>query len=307
MDNRKGVAVHHVKGSSLAGILVFICLGCVLLAFIGPCVSGPSRSSRTVQRDVYNVQVAQLDPAADGLDLQAVGQLVKNAKDGEDLERMINTADINNIDLNSDGNVDYIKVEEYGAGDNRGFSLYTEFEAGEEQEIATIDIAKDETEEHEIEIHGNQHVYGQNHYYRSRFGVGDAILLGWLFSSHRPYYSPWGYGSYPGYYRNYAHVPTGSYRSRVSSRASGSGFTSASSSSIANKAASPKSTANSSKIKAPLKNPTASQRSFQARSTSRAAGKGGFGRRTSTSPRSSSSSSVRRSSSSRSSGRSGGK
>lgn len=303
------------RGNSLAGILVLVCVGFVLLAFIGPCVSGHSRSSRPVQRDVYNVQVAQLDPAADGLDLQAVGQLVKDAKDGEDLERMINTSDINNIDLNSDGNVDYIKVQEYGSGDNRGFSLFTEFEAGEEQEIATIDIAKGENEEYEIEIQGNQHVYGQNHYYRSRFGVGDAILLGYLFSAHRPYYSPWGYGSYPGSYRPYARVPTGSYRSRVGNRASASGFTSASSSSIANKAASPKSTANSSKIRAPLKNPTASQRSFQARSSSQAAGSGGFGRPASTSPRPSfsspvrrsSSSSVRRSSSSRSSGRRGGK
>lgn len=298
MDNR---------GYSVAGVLIFICVASVLLASMGPCASGPSRSSRTVQRDVYNVQVAQLDPAADGLDLQAVGQLVKDAKDGEDLERMINTPDINNIDLNSDGNVDYIKVQEYGSGDNRGFSLYTEFEAGEEQEIATIDIAKGETEEYEIEIQGNQHIYGQNYYYRSRFGLGDALLLGYLFSAHRPYYSPWGYGSYPGSYRSYARVPTGSYRSRVGSRASGSGFTSASSSSIANKTASPKSTAISSKIRAPLKNPTTSQRSFQARASSQAAGSGGFGRRASTSPRVSSSRSVRRSSSSRSSGRIGGK
>ena len=293
-----------MHGGGIARLIVTFSIVAVVGSLIFGTVFGGSK--KTIRQDSYNVQVTQATPAAEGLDLQAVGALVKDAKDGEDLEKKINVPEINNMDLNLDGNVDYIKVQEYGSGDNRGFSLTTEFEAGEEQEIATIDIAKTGSEEVDVEVHGNEQIYGRNHYYRSRFGIGDMLIMGWLFSSHSRYGSPYGYGRYPGYYSPYRGVAPAVYQSRVGSRASSSGFNSAQSSSISSKATSPNAGKSSAKVKAPLRNPTASQRSFQARSASKVTKSGAFGRRAaSAAPRRAAS--VRTSSYGRSGGSRGGK
>jgi hypothetical protein len=288
--------MNNLGKSSLADCLVVACVAFVVLGIAIPfalAVIGGGRG------DSYNVQVTQGTAAAEGLDLQAVGAMVTKAESAEDLEEMINTPDINNIDLDADGVVDYIEVDEYGSGDTRGFSLTTEFEAGEVQEIATIDIAK-VGDEADVEIHGNEQVYGHNRYYRSHFGLTDALLIGYLFSSHRPYSSPWGYNSYPRGYQRPPTTSTDHYNRRASAASSGTSFAAAQQSSLTNKASSPNSGKSSSKIKAPLRNPTASQKTFQARSTSKPKASGGFGR-------SKSSSSVRQSSMSRSGTRSGGK
>ncbi len=287
-------------------IVIFSLIVMVLLVVVGGVFGGSKKTVQPIQQDQYTVQVTQSTVAADGLNLQAVGALVKDAKDAEDLERKINESGINNMDLNLDGNVDYIKVQEYGEGDNRGFSLYTEFEAGEEQEIATIDIAKTGSEEVEVEVHGNEQIYGRNYYHRSHFGIGDMIFMSWLFSSRSPYYSPWGYGHYPGYYSSHRTVSPAAYQQRIGGRASSSGFNSARSSNISSKATSPNAGKSSGKVKASLKNPTASQKSFQARSSTAPARTGGFGKRT-TASSSRSSPSVRGSSGGRSGGSRGGK
>jgi hypothetical protein len=287
-------------------IVLFSLVVLVLLVVVGGVFGGSKKTLQPIQRDQYTVQVTQSTVAADGLNLQAVGALVKDAKDAEDLERKINESEINNMDLNLDGNVDYIKVYEYGEGDNRGFSLYTEFEAGEEQEIATIDIAKTGSEEVEVEVHGNEQIYGRNYYHRSHFGIGDMIFMSWLYSSRSPYHSPWGYQRYPGYYSSYRTVSPAAYQQRIGGRASSSGFNSAQSSNIASKATSPNAGKSSGKVKASLKNPTASQKSFQARSSTTPARSGGFGKRT-TASTSRSSPSVRGSSGGRSGGSRGGK
>ena len=127
--------------------------------------------ARKVQR--YNVDVQTTVSAADGLDLQAVGDLLKRAKDAEQLEKLLNDSGegINNLDLDENGEADYIQVDEYGSGDNRGFSLTVETSAGEEQEVATIEIEKSGSDA-DVQIHGNSQIYGHNHYYRQRFGFG---------------------------------------------------------------------------------------------------------------------------------------
>lgn len=91
----------------------------------------------------------------DNLNLQALGELVKTSKNAQDIEDKLNTAgSINNLDLDGDGSVDYIKVTEYGDGNNRGFSFTIELAGGEKQEIATIDIEKGESNAN-MNIQGN--------------------------------------------------------------------------------------------------------------------------------------------------------
>ena len=249
--------------------------------------------------DEYNVEVTQMVDADEGLDLKAVGEVLKKAKDAEEFEKLLNSADsrVNNLDLNADGKVDYIKVTEFGSDKVRGFSLTTELGPGEVQEIATIKIEKLGEQEAEVEYHGSPAIYGRNHYYHSSWspGFGTGLMLGYLFAPRRHYASPWGWGRYPPHYRSYATIPASSYRGRW--RGYSKSYTPSSYSRVGSDLRSPNAGRNARNVKARLKNPTSSQRSFQSRTASRSRRSGGFGR----------SSSVRRSSWGRSSFSFGGK
>ncbi len=248
-----------------------------------------SCSSSSRYGDTYNVSVQQIAgaDAASGLDLQAVGALVKQAKTGEEFERLLNTPSVgvNNLDLDEDGAVDYIKVTEYGSGNVKGFSLTVDLAPGETQEVATIEIEKTSDGRANVQTYGNRHIYGANHYYHSSFGITDFILLSWLFNSNRPYYSsPWGYNSYPSYYGRYRPSSYDSYRQRTRNVTSSSTWSSSKTSTISSTTTSPNAGKTATNIKAPLKSPTTSQKSFQARNPSKTVRSGGFGRTSSSSP-----------------------
>ncbi len=282
----------------------------MLLVLLSICNKRDRQTSvRSAAPDQYNVNVQTIVSAAEGLNLAAVGDLLKQAKDAETFERLLNSADngVNNLDLNEDGVVDYIHVTEYGDERIKGFSLTTQPSPGETQEVATIEIEKVGSDA-QVQIKGNEQIYGRDHYYHSHFGLTDMLILGWLFRPHPMYMSPWGYGSYPSYYSRPATRPYGDYQSRV--RRSGSSFTSSTRSRVSSSVKSPHAGKAATSIKAPLKNPTASQKQFQARNPSKQVKSGGFGRSTrrSTTSRSTTtrSTSVRRSAPSRSRSFSGG-
>jgi hypothetical protein len=244
------------------------------------------RSSGPRYGDV-NIQ-AMAATAADGLDLKAVGELVKQARDAEELEKLLNKPDsVNNLDLNEDNKVDYIHVTEYGDDRAKGFSLTVQPEPGETQEIATIDIEK-EGEKAKVEVRGQEQIYGHNNYHHYSSPLTSFLLMSYLFSPHRMFFSPWRYGYYPGGYGAYRPVPAAAYRSRAGNIARSSTAQKSSASSMRNKVTSPNKGKSAGKgIRAPLKNPTRSQKSFQSRNPSRYAKSAtGFGRSSTSSRRS---------------------
>ncbi len=244
------------------------------------------RSSGPRYGDV-NIQ-AMATTAAEGLDLKAVGELVKQARNGEEFEKLLNkSGGVNNLDLNEDNKVDYIHVTEYGNDRAKGFSLTVQPEPGETQEVATIDIEK-EGERANVEVQGQEQIYGHNHYHHYSSPLTSFLLMSYLFSPHRMFFSPWGYGRYPGGYGAYRPVPAAAYRSRAGNMARSSTSQKNSASRISNKVTSPNKGKSASKgIRAPLKNPTRSQKSFQSRNPSRYAKTAtGFGRSSTSSRRS---------------------
>lgn len=262
------------------GVGVFVLL--VLFSSFRSC----SSSSR--YGDTYNVSVQQIAgaDAASGLDLQAVGALVKQAKTGEEFERLLNdpSVGVNNLDLDENGTVDYIKVTEYGSGNVKGFSLTVELGPDQTQEVATLEVEKTSTGRANVQTHGNRNIYGSNHYYHSSFGITDFLLLSWLFNSNRPYYSsPWGYNSYPTYYGRYSPRSYDNYRQRTRNVTSSSTWRSSNTPTVKSTTTSPNAGKTATNIKAPLKSPTTSQKSFQARNPSKSVRSGGFGRTSSTS------------------------
>jgi len=244
-------------------------------------------SSKGPRYGDVNIQ-AMAATAADGLDLKALGELVKQARDAEELEKLLNkSGGVNNLDLNEDNKVDYIHVTEYGDDRAKGFSLTVQPEPGETQEIATIDIEK-EGEKAKVEVQGQEQIYGHNNYHHYSSPLTSFLLMSYLFSPHRMFFSPWRYGYYPGGYGAYRPVPAAAYRSRAGNIARSSTSQKSSASSIRNKATSPNKGKSASKgIRAPLKNPTSSQKSFQSRNPSRQAKAAtGFGRSSTSSRRS---------------------
>ena len=244
------------------------------------------------------------EAAADGLDLQAVTELVKKASSGEELEKQLNRPEgINNLDLDADGKVDFIKVTEYGNKEAYGFSLTAEPESGEEQELATIEITREE-EQAQIQVVGNHGVYGHDHAYRSSVGIGTLLLWSYLLSPHPFYVSPWRYGYYPSYYSPYHSVGRNVYTTRTRTITQNTTINKLSSSQIKNTGLqSPNKGKVASKgIKKSLANPTQTQKQFRARTTTKTVKSGGFGSKTGSSSKSSS---VRGSSSSRGFGGSG--
>jgi hypothetical protein len=232
-----------------------------------------------------NVTINANSDLSKGLDLVALGELLKKTKDAKTLEEDLNKeGSINNVDLDGDGKVDYLKVTEYGSGNERGLSITDEVKKGETQEIATIQIAKDNDKQASVNIQGNQDIYGPSASYHSSFGFTDFLLMSYLFAPHPYYYSPWGWGYYPGWYRPVVVVPYGAYRSRMQTvtststiRRSATPYSSHITSPNAGKSSS---TALSRSVNSPMH----SQKSFGARDANKSVGHGGFGKSSKSSP-----------------------
>lgn len=152
----------------------------------------------------------------ENLDLQSLGELVKNSTSATDVEQKLNSeGSINNLDLNNDGNVDYISVHESGDGNNRVLTFTIEQPNGVAQEVASISMDKN-NDNVNMNIVGHESLYGNQGYYNSNYLLRDLLIYNYLFSYHPLYRSPYHYGYYPNTYRSYHRSPVSSYRNRVS-------------------------------------------------------------------------------------------
>jgi hypothetical protein len=163
----------------------------------------------------YNPQVtvqATAPSVGDNLNLEALGELVRSSNSAQEIEEKLNAPNsINNLDLDGDGNVDYIKVSEYGSGSNRGFSFVVPTADNDVIEVAKVEVNPNG----QMNVNGNREYYGDNYSHQAHYSVSDMMIMSYLLSSHRPYYSPYHYGSYPSSYRSYRSQPVTTYRTRV--------------------------------------------------------------------------------------------
>ncbi len=154
-------------------------------------------------------------PAAAELDLRAVTEIVKQSKNAAEIEQKLNApGSVNNLDLDGDGNVDYIHVTEYGKGNMRGFSFAVIDSTGADHEIATIEIERG-SESANVIVYGEPAYYGPGYYYTGAWVPADVVLWAYLWHPHRLYYSPYHYGYYPAYYHPYRPVAIAAYSSHA--------------------------------------------------------------------------------------------
>lgn len=160
-------------------------------------------------------QVSVSAMVADGFDLSQLPGLVKQAKNADELERIVNESGINNLDMNKDGKTDYINVEETRNGNDRGFALFTN-ENNQRIDIAQVAITQT-GQSANVNVAGNPNYYGPNVVYRNSFPLGEILLMAWLFDMARPRYfhAPYYAGRYPAHHRASQVVPRSAYQTRV--------------------------------------------------------------------------------------------
>jgi hypothetical protein len=99
----------------------------------------------------------------DHFSLQGALQLFQNAQSPEDFEKQLNTQrnNVNNLDLNGDGDIDYIRVVDKSDKDVHAFVLQALVSASESQDIAVIEIEKTGDTTAVLQIIGDEDVYGE--------------------------------------------------------------------------------------------------------------------------------------------------
>lgn len=101
----------------------------------------------------------------DHLNLYAVFDLFQDSQTFEDFEKKLNDRDtrINNLDLNNDGKTDYIKVIDHKEGEIHSVVLQVPISESENQDVAVIEIERGKNYEINIQIIGNEDLYGNDY------------------------------------------------------------------------------------------------------------------------------------------------
>jgi hypothetical protein len=100
----------------------------------------------------------------DNFSLEGALELFKDASSMEDFEAQLNSEDksVNNLDLNDDGEIDYIRVEDNMDGNIHAIVLQALISEDESQDIAVIEIEKTGEESATLQIVGDEYLYGED-------------------------------------------------------------------------------------------------------------------------------------------------
>lgn len=162
--------------------------------------------------------VAPTSEAAEGLDLQALSELFTETKNLEDFERALNHPDegINNLDLDGNGEVDYIRIVEEVDADTHMIILQAAIGKDEFQDVATIEVEKS-GDDYKMQVHGNAIIYGENYYYHpTHVHIRTWPIIGWIFRPvYHPYHSRFHFGLYPRWWRPFRPLHRTVYHNRI--------------------------------------------------------------------------------------------
>ncbi|MGI8786350.1 MAG: hypothetical protein ACR2HG_01130 [Pyrinomonadaceae bacterium] len=157
--------------------------------------------------------------AAAGLDLYAVAEIFKDSETLEKFEQNLNNSanGINNLDLNEDGEIDFIRVSEQVAGKTHFAVLQITLGEDDFQDVATIAVEEENAGNYNLQFQGDAAIYGANYYVvPANNNFGGWNIVRWLFSpNYRVYVSPYGYQNYPRWWTIRRPVADNIYRTRT--------------------------------------------------------------------------------------------
>jgi|KBSMisStaDraftv2_1062788.scaffolds.fasta_scaffold10603_6 hypothetical protein len=186
---------------------------------------------------------ALLGLPGDNLDLYAVLTLFQKSKTIEAFEKSLNDEQtkINNLDLNLDKKVDFIKVVTKKDGDAYTFVLQVDVTKTETQDVAVIYLNKDKDKKISLQMVGDPDLYGKDYVIEPKGNspvtpnpaytgadpvtvtvpastttvvVEQAPIVQYVYSpAYVPYVPPYYYGYYPPYFAFATCIAVGIYRS----------------------------------------------------------------------------------------------
>jgi hypothetical protein len=170
----------------------------------------------------------------DNLDLYAVLDLFQKSKTIEDFEAALNSEKkgINNLDLNNDKKIDFIKIVTKKDKESYTFILQDPVSKSETQDVAVILVSKDKNKKVTLQIIGDEALYGKNYIVEpaqkptkavtpnpayvgtnpvaaapQTLVVESSPVIVYLYSPvYVPYVPPYYYGFYPPYFHPWAPI-----------------------------------------------------------------------------------------------------
>jgi hypothetical protein len=107
-------------------------------------------------------QVRDEEVPGDNFSLEGALELFKKSESPQEFEKMLNTQDskVNNLDLNGDGYIDYVRVIDRNEGSVHTFTLQAVISDSEVQDVAVIALEKKANGKAVLQIIGDEDVYG---------------------------------------------------------------------------------------------------------------------------------------------------
>ena len=166
--------------------------------------------------------------AGDNFSLQGALELFKQSKSLEEFEEKLNKeeSNVNNLDLNEDGDIDYIRVVDNMEGDVHAVVLQVPVSEDEFQDIAVIAIEKVGDKNAMLQIIGDEDVYGEEVIVEpgageeitpapgkggmpANYSPARIVINVWAWGgvrhiyrpNYRVWHSPWNWGYYPKYWK----------------------------------------------------------------------------------------------------------
>ncbi len=146
---------------------------------------------------------AQSYDISDNLDLKAVASIFGDSRNLEEFEMKLNDYDsqISNLDLNNDGEVDYLRVIETSENNVHVVVIQAVLDRDVFQDVATIVVEKNRYNRTVVQVIGDPYMYGENYIIEPVYYHTPSIFsFFWSLNYHR-WYSPYYWGYYPRYYR----------------------------------------------------------------------------------------------------------
>ncbi len=173
-------------------------------------------SSNVSAEDVTTVKAKDSD-ISDNLDLEAVASVFGEAKNLEEFEKKLNDpkTQISNLDLNEDGEVDYLRVTETSKGDTHLVTIQAVIGKDQYQDVATIDVEKKGKDETQVQVVGDVYMYGPGYIVEPVYVHPPVIFVFFWGPLYHPWHSPFYWGYYPPYYRPWHPYPRHRYRTNV--------------------------------------------------------------------------------------------
>ena len=152
-------------------------------------------TAQTVTVTTYNTDMSF------DLDLHAVAAAYSEARSTREFEQLLNSSKymINNLDLNRDGYVDYLRVIETRKGHYYAYLIQACLAPSVFQDVATL-VAERRASTLYVEVVGDSYLYGYNYVVRPTFVKRPLMWDVYGYANYTVWVSPYYYGAWPSYY-----------------------------------------------------------------------------------------------------------